>query len=61
MIKTLTPIIAIITIGLLEALALSKGIDGVLLAGSVAVIAGLGGFSATRIIRKKPPDKTPPA
>lgn len=38
--------IAILVIGALEAYAMSQGINGVLLAGSVAVIAGLGGYTA---------------
>ncbi|MBA7712380.1 hypothetical protein ES703_121354 [subsurface metagenome] len=53
MIKKLTPIIAILTIGALEAFAISQGVNGVLLAGSIAVIAGLGGYAAKV--------KTPPA
>jgi len=46
MIKKLTPIIAILVIGALEAYAISQGINGALLAGIVAIIAGLGGYTA---------------
>jgi len=53
MIKKLTPIIAILVIGGLAAYALSKNIDGLLLAAVFAIIAGLGGFIAPH---KKPPD-----
>ncbi len=42
--KALTPILAILVIGALEAYAISRGINGVILAGAVAVIAGLGGY-----------------
>lgn len=52
MIKKLTPIIAILAIVALEAYAISQEINGVLLAGSVAVIAALGGYTAKSI--KKP-------
>lgn len=37
-------IIAIIVIGILEVIALAKGIDGAALAAGVAAIAGLGGY-----------------
>jgi len=46
MIKQIIPIIAIFVIGGLEAYAISQNINGVLLAGSIAVIAGLGGYTA---------------
>ena len=46
MITKLTPIIAIAAIVALECVALSKGINGVMLAGSIAIIAGLGGYTA---------------
>ncbi len=45
----LIPIIAILAITGLEVLAILQGIDGVLLAGSIAVIAGLGGFTAKSV------------
>ncbi|MBA7568559.1 hypothetical protein ES708_10288 [subsurface metagenome] len=46
-------IIAIIAITALEAIALFKGIDGTLLAGTAAIIAGLGGFTAGKVIKSK--------
>ena len=46
MIKKLTPIIAILVIGLLEAYAISQHMNGVLLSSTIAVIAGPGGFTA---------------
>lgn len=49
-------IISIIAISLLEWYALSKGIDGKLLTATIAVIAGLGGFSlksVKEVISKK--------
>lgn len=45
-------IIAMGVIGALEAYALYLGINGALLAGTTAIIAGLGGFTAGKI--KKP-------
>lgn len=51
-IKALTPTLAIVIIAALEAIALSKGIDGVALAAAIALIAGLGGYKAKDIISK---------
>jgi len=45
----LTPLVAIIAICALEIYALSQGINGVTLAGAVAVIAGLGGYGASKL------------
>lgn len=45
-------IIAICAITLLEALALYYGVNGALLAGSLALIAGLGGYTAGRKKKK---------
>ncbi len=42
--KLMITIVAMMLIGGLEGLALSRGIDGVGLAASVALIAGLGGY-----------------
>ncbi len=39
------PVVAIVCITILEAIALVKGIDGILLANIIAIIAGLGGYS----------------
>lgn len=52
MIKKLTPIIAILVIGALEAYAISQHINGVLLAGTLTIIAGLGGYTVKNIIKK---------
>lgn len=46
-------IIAIISITALEGFALYLGINGVLLAGTAAIIAGLGGFTAGKVIKPK--------
>ena len=53
MIKDLVPILAIVVIGGLEALALSQGINGVLLAGSIAAIAGIGGYKVKSSVDKR--------
>ena len=53
--KKSTPIIAIVVIGALVAYAMHLGINGVILAGAVAVVAGLGGYIAPH---KKPPSDT---
>jgi len=42
----LTPIVAIVGIVILEAIALANGIDGVLMSGAIAVIGGLAGYQA---------------
>lgn len=52
MIKTLTPIVGILSIVGLEFYALSQGINGVMLAGSIAIIAGLAGYSAKTVKNK---------
>ena len=44
--KKATPIVAILVIGALMFYAMSKGLDGVLLAGGIALIAGLAGYIA---------------
>jgi len=51
MIKTLTPIVAILVIGALSAYAINQGINGVAMAVSIGIIAALGGYSAPH---KKP-------
>ena len=52
MLKKVTPIVAIIIIGGLEAYAMHLGFNGVALSGSVAIIAGLGGFAARSVVSK---------
>jgi len=49
MIKSLTPIIAILAIVALELFAMSKGMNGVMLAGSIAIIAGIAGYTGKAI------------
>lgn len=49
-------IIAILCITTLEIVAITQGINGALLAGSVAIIAGLGGYSIKRKVEQH--DKT---
>jgi len=44
---------AIIAIAGLEAYAISLGINGVLLSGSIAAIAGLGGYNVSKIRQSK--------
>lgn len=56
----LVTLIAIVAIAGLEGYALSQGINGTGLAGGIAVIAGLGGYQASRIVKKKPPAQKPP-
>ena len=47
----LTTIIAILCITALEIVAISQGLDGALLAGSIAIIAGLGGYAVKRKVK----------
>ena len=46
--KTLITIIAIISIAVLEVIALLKGIDGQIFATVISIIAGLGGYTIGR-------------
>ncbi|MBA7684292.1 hypothetical protein ES703_92683 [subsurface metagenome] len=57
----ITPIIAIICITALEIVAIANGINGATLAGSCAIIAGLGGYTAHRVKSKKKGTGTPPS
>lgn len=52
-----TPIIAMICIVGLEALALVKGIDGAMLGIAFAAIAGLGGYELKALIDKRKEQK----
>jgi hypothetical protein len=45
--------LAIICVTALEVIALCNGINGALLAGSIAIIAGLGGYEVKRRVNKK--------
>lgn len=47
-----TPIIAIIAILILEAIALLKGVDGALMGIAIAAIGGLGGWTG-KVIKDK--------
>jgi len=55
-------ITAIIGIAILEVYAISKGLNGVVLAASCSAIAGLGGYYTKNTIlsKRKPPDSKPP-
>ncbi len=44
-------IIAILCITALEVVAITQGVNGALLAGSIAVIAGLGGYAVKRKVK----------
>lgn len=46
-------IIAILCITALEIIALANNVNGAILAGSVAIIAGLGGFTAGKKTKPK--------
>jgi len=54
-------ILAIICITILEIVAITQGVNGALLAGTIAVIAGLGGYQAHRVKSKKNGKGTPPS
>lgn len=45
MTKQIAPIVAMFIVGGLEAYAISQGLNGALLAGATAVVAGLGGYT----------------
>ena len=51
--KISVPIVAILTIGAVEAYALSKGINGVALTSSIAAISGIAGFKLREVFSKK--------
>lgn len=44
-------ILAILCITALEIVAITQGIDGALLAGAIAIIAGLGGYAVKRKVK----------
>lgn len=56
MLKHITPIIAILVIGGLEAYAISQHINGVLLSGAIAIIASVGVY-AIKIKKSSTKDK----
>lgn len=47
----ITSIIAILCITALEIVAIANNINGALLAGSIAIIAGLGGYAVKRKVK----------
>jgi hypothetical protein len=49
--KQWSTLAAILSITGLELYAISQGIDGILLAGAIAVIAGLAGYEAGSIVK----------
>jgi hypothetical protein len=51
--KAIVPLAAVLSIAVIEAMALEKGVDGVLLSISIAAISGLGGYSIRSIIGGK--------
>jgi len=52
-IRALTPIAAILTIGVLEGIALSRDMDGALFGLAVAAISGLGGYELKTLVGKR--------
>ena len=53
--ELIKPVVAMLCIAALTAIAIIKGIDGVLLATALTVLAGLGGFALGKTTRKRPP------
>jgi hypothetical protein len=49
MLKIIVPCLALLVIGALEAIALIKGIDGLLLTGVIAILAGCAGYKVPNI------------
>jgi len=54
--RLLVPLTAILCLTLLEVVALLKGIDGKVLVLTVSGIAGVGGFSLSRVLQRPPPE-----
>jgi len=52
-IKACSALLAMVIVGALGCFALSKGIDGVLFAGVVAVIGGLGGYEVKSVVESR--------
>jgi hypothetical protein len=52
-IRALTPIAAILTIGALEGIALSRDMDGALFGLAVAAISGLGGYELKAVLSNR--------
>ena len=49
-------LVAILAIAGLEAFAIHSGIDGTVLAGALALIAGIAGYIMPSPLQKKPPE-----
>ena len=58
---SITAILAIICITALEIVALANSVNGALLAGSIAIIAGLGGWTAKKVKDTKSEKRKPPS
>lgn len=58
-IKAFATLWAMTIIGLLEKVALDAGIDGILLITVIAVIAGLGGYEASNLVKLIKTNKLP--
>ena len=48
-IQAITPTIAIVAIAILEAVAITHGINGVAFSGALILISGLGGYQAKKV------------
>lgn len=51
--KIITPCLAIIVLGALEAIALLQGVDGIIFTGVAAIIGGLAGYGIKTVKEKK--------
>ncbi len=49
--KALTPILAILVVGALGGYAISRNIDGVILAAALTIIGGIGGYEIKSLIK----------
>ena len=52
MIKSLTPIVAMLSIAGLALFAVSKGIDGAILSTAFTILGGIGGYAVFRRFKK---------
>jgi len=51
--KYIVPITAITTILILETLAILNGVNGATLAGTIAIVAGIGGYTVGNVKKSK--------
>ncbi|MBA7543143.1 hypothetical protein ES705_35470 [subsurface metagenome] len=49
----LVPIVAILVIAALEVIALAAGVNGTTLAGAMAIIGGIGGWTGRGLLKRK--------